>query len=97
MVSRFYPIVLCLTFTYILLLFINFFVFVFVYLSWGFLFTYSSLGKMRYFNEPSEEEENPVYPCGICTKKVGQRRKAIQCDLCNFWNHIKCDEIDNKT
>ena len=20
--------------------------------------------------------------------------RAIQCDLCNYWNHIKCDEID---
>ena len=23
--------------------------------------------------------------------------KAIQCDLCNYWNHIKCDGVDNKT
>ena len=48
---------------------------------------------MRFFIEPTEE--NPIYPCGICTKKVGQRHKAIQCDLCNYWNHIKCDGIDN--
>ena len=50
---------------------------------------------MRYFNEPTEV--NPIYPCGICTKKVSQRNKAIQCDLCNYWNHIKCDDIDDKT
>ena len=23
--------------------------------------------------------------------------KAVQCDLCNFWNHIKCDGIDDKS
>ena len=49
---------------------------------------------MRYFNEPTEA--NPIYPCGTCNKKVIQRHKAIQCDLCNYWNHIKCDGIDNK-
>ena len=36
------------------------------------------------------------HPCGICTKKVGQRHKAIQCDLCNYWNHIRCDGIEDK-
>ena len=23
--------------------------------------------------------------------------RAVQCDLCNFWNHINCDGVDNKT
>ena len=52
---------------------------------------------MRYFNEPSENEENPCYPCGICAKEVEQEHKAIQCDTCNFWNHITCENIDNNT
>ena len=52
---------------------------------------------MRHFNEPNENDKNPKYPCGICLKTVGKRMKAIQCDLCNYWNHIKCDGIDNKT
>ena len=52
---------------------------------------------MRYFEEPAEDNLNPVYPCGICLKRVGQRMKAVQCDLCNYWNHIRCDGIDNKT
>ena len=50
---------------------------------------------MRYFVEPTEE--NSKYPCGICSKNVNSSHKAIQCDSCNFWNHIKCDQIDNKT
>ena len=48
---------------------------------------------MRYFNEPADE--NPKYPCGICSKIVKSSHKATQCDSCNFWNHIKCDQIDN--
>ena len=30
-------------------------------------------------------------------KKVGVRHKAVFCDYCCQWNHIKCDGIDNKT
>lgn len=32
-------------------------------------------------------------PCGICTKPVGKNHKAIQCDVCNFWIHIRCNDI----
>ena len=35
-------------------------------------------------------------PCKICSKTVSHRHRAVQCDLCNFWNHIKCDNVDNK-
>ena len=50
---------------------------------------------MRYFNDPSPEDaDNFIYPCGICNKRVGTHMRAIQCDLCNYWNHIKCDGIE---
>ena len=52
---------------------------------------------MRYFKEPDQNVVNAKYPCGVCAKNVGKRMKSVQCDLCNFWNHIKCDGIDNKT
>ena len=52
---------------------------------------------MRYFTDPPENEsENFVLPCGTCSKRVGKRMRAVQCDICNFWNHIKCDNIDPK-
>ena len=52
---------------------------------------------MRYFTDPPENEsENFFLPCGTCSKRVGKRMRAVQCDLCNFWNHIKCDSIDPK-
>jgi len=47
----------------------------------------------RFFQEPTDK--NPKYPCGICAKIVSQRHKAIQCDTCNYWNHIKCNEISD--
>ena len=50
---------------------------------------------MRYFLDPPPEmEENFVFPCGVCGKRVGKRMRAIKCDLCNYWNHIKCDGVE---
>ena len=48
---------------------------------------------IRYFTEPSADDPNPKYPCGTCDKNINERSKAIQCDSCNYWNHIWCDEI----
>ena len=50
---------------------------------------------MRYFVDPPPElEDNFVFPCGVCGKRVGKRMRAIKCDLCNYWNHIKCDGVE---
>ena len=48
---------------------------------------------MRYFIEPPEDDPNPRYPCGTCRRNVSKHMKAIKCDSCYFWNHIRCDEI----
>ena len=48
---------------------------------------------MRYFIELTSDDPNPRYPCGTCGRNISQRFKAIQCDICNNWNHIKCDGI----
>ena len=34
---------------------------------------------------------NIKFPCSICNKNVLNNQKAIQCDSCNLWRHIKCD------
>ena len=34
---------------------------------------------------------SPKYPCGICHKNVN--KNGIFCDKCNFWHHIKCNNI----
>ena len=34
---------------------------------------------------------NLSWPCSICNKNVLQNQKAIQCDNCDKWCHIKCD------
>lgn len=38
----------------------------------------------------TDEEQSP---CKICTKYVG-KEKAISCDRCNAWVHMKCSELD---
>ena len=32
----------------------------------------------------------PRYPCTKCYYAVGQKQRAIQCDRCDLWTHIKC-------
>ena len=34
-------------------------------------------------------------PCRICLKSVHRNHKAIQCDICDQWIHIKCNNLDN--
>ena len=52
---------------------------------------------MRYFDEPSEFDPNPRFPFGVCNKNVFNHNKAIKCDSCGYWNHIKCDGVEDKT
>ena len=50
---------------------------------------------MRYFNEPSVDMLK--FPCGICSKTVSQRHKSTHCYICNYRNHIRCDQFDEVT
>ena len=50
---------------------------------------------MRYFQEPDSSVANPKFPCGKCNLIVRKNHKAVQCDLCNYWTHIKCDGLDS--
>ena len=38
--------------------------------------------------------KNPKFPCRICTKNVHEKDKAVQCDLCELWIHIKCNNLN---
>ena len=31
--------------------------------------------------------------CPVCSKKVAYNHKAILCDICNTWVHIKCNQL----
>ena len=31
------------------------------------------------------------YPCSVCGKPVAKNHRALQCDQCDTWVHIKCD------
>jgi DNA-directed RNA polymerase subunit RPC12/RpoP len=33
------------------------------------------------------------YPCGICGRSVNSNHRAISCDNCEHWVHIKCGNI----
>ena len=51
---------------------------------------------VNYPNQPLINNQEAQY-CGVCLKKVGKRHKYVSCQLCKKRNHIKCDDIDNKT
>ena len=34
------------------------------------------------------------FPCRICAKNVHDKDKAVQCDLCELWIHIKCNKFN---
>ena len=36
------------------------------------------------------------FPCGICCKPVASNHRAVQCDVCDLWIHIKCNSISPK-
>ena len=36
----------------------------------------------------------PKFPCRICEKNVSDKDKAVQCDLCELWVHIKCNKLN---
>ena len=35
------------------------------------------------------------YPCPVCKKSVLNQHKAICCDHCNQWVHIKCNNLND--
>ena len=41
-------------------------------------------------NNPGPPKRAPKYPCTECNKGVTSRSKAINCDSCNEWTHVKC-------
>lgn len=40
------------------------------------------------------ENPGPVRnPCGDCTKSVKSNQRAMLCDGCSYWYHLKCTEL----
>lgn len=35
-----------------------------------------------------------AHPCGVCKESVGENHKAIKCNICELWIHIKCNNLD---
>ena len=38
----------------------------------------------------------PNFPCSSCEKNVNNNHRAIQCDICDKWIHLKCNFLNNK-
>ena len=33
------------------------------------------------------------HPCGVCSRSVAKTHRAVLCDICDLWQHIKCVNI----
>ena len=40
--------------------------------------------------------EVPADTCGICGDEVGQEQKAMQCDMCETWEHVTCVRVPDR-
>ena len=38
-----------------------------------------------------------AFPCGICLNPVAKNDKAVKCNNCDLWIHIKCNKINVET
>ena len=38
----------------------------------------------------------PNYPCSVCLRNVNNNHRAICCDICDRWVHIRCNLLDEK-
>ena len=37
------------------------------------------------------------FPCKVCEKAIAGNHRAVCCDTCNIWVHIKCNRINTQT
>ena len=37
------------------------------------------------------------FPCGVCSKSVANNHRALCCDSCDKWVHMKCNFLNKKT
>ena len=35
----------------------------------------------------------PRYPCGVSSRAVAKTHRAVLCDVCEVWQHIRCVNI----
>ena len=35
-----------------------------------------------------------IFPCKICNIDINNKDRAVQCDICQFWIHIKCNKLN---
>ena len=51
---------------------------------------------MSYLIEPDNNDDKAKFPCGKCNKHITYNAKSLRCNVCNYWSHMKCEQIDSK-
>lgn len=42
-----------------------------------------------------EEERAGRETCKRCAKKVRHNERGLQCDSCQVWHHVKCEQVED--
>ena len=43
-----------------------------------------------------KQEEKQKEICPVCKNRVSVNDLRLECNLCKFWHHIKCENIDKE-
>ena len=62
-------------------------------LSWNFLVILA--GDIEF--NPGPRNNTFKYACPACLRTVAKNHRAVECDMCQNWYHIKCEGISPKT
>ena len=57
----------------------------------------SNSEKDRLHQNGGQVEVDRGTDCFSCKKTVSAKDKALQCDCCNFWHHITCEDVSAQT
>ena len=42
----------------------------------------------------TSRNNNIVFPCKLCSKNIDNGDVAMQCDICQFWVHLRCNKLN---
>ena len=54
--------------------------------------SYTRFYILQYFSS-SMCQNNIKHPCRICHRAVATNHRAVNCNACHFWIHIKCNNL----
>lgn len=55
--------------------------------------SHTTFHQMRLYTSGDIDTNPGPDDCSVCNKRIAQNHRAVNCDCCNMWCHIKCASI----